>query len=258
MTRNKLIFIAVSGLILFSGIFFGGIDYFMTDYELSAYAYENQGESERMLRLANEKRRANGLQELKLYPKLCQLANIRAKELVQKFDHTRPNGSDCFTVLNDVSYYWAGENIAYNYHSSPDKVFNQWLNSEGHRNNILNSNATHIGAGFYKASDGRCYWVQILVGGPSYSGEYTPAYNDGSAYSIGDADGNGTVDAVDASIALTCYAQMQTGNGMSLSLQEKQACDVNQDGVIDSIDASQILGYYAMNSTGKCPYFSER
>ena len=45
---------------------------------------------------------------------------------------------------------------------------------------------------------------------------------------------------------------------MSLSLQEKQACDVNQDGVIDSIDASQILGYYAMNSTGKCPYFSER
>jgi hypothetical protein len=186
------------------------------------------------------------------------LANIRAKELVQKFDHTRPNGSDCFTVLNDVSYYWAGENIAYNYHPSPDKVFNQWLNSEGHRNNILNSNATHIGAGFYKASDGRCYWVQILVGGPSYSGEYTPAYNDGSAYSIGDADGNGTVDAVDASIALTCYAQMQTGNGMSLSLQEKQACDVNQDGVIDSIDASQILGYYAMNSTGKCPYFSER
>lgn len=91
-------------------------------------------------------------------------ANVRAKEIVQKFSHTRPNGSSFGTVLKEqgVSFRGSGENIAWG-QKSPEQVMNGWMNSEGHRANILNKNYKNIGVGYYQNEKGVNYWVQLFT-----------------------------------------------------------------------------------------------
>ena len=116
-----------------------------------------------VLALVNGERAAAGLSALTLDSKLCALADIRAKEIVQSFSHTRPNGTSCFTVFgeNGVSYRYAGENLAYG-QTSAKAVMNAWMNSSGHRANILGKNFGKIGISCYIAN-GRKYWVQLFM-----------------------------------------------------------------------------------------------
>ncbi len=116
-----------------------------------------------VLALVNSERAAAGLSVLALDSKLCALADIRAKEIVQSFSHTRPNGTSCFTVFkeNGVSYRSAGENLAYG-QTSAKAVMNAWMNSSGHRANILGKNFGKIGISCYIAN-GRRYWVQLFT-----------------------------------------------------------------------------------------------
>ncbi len=116
-----------------------------------------------VLALVNSERAAAGLPALTLDSKLCSLADIRAKETVQSFSHTRPNGTSCFTVFreNGVSYRNAGENLAYGQNSAK-AVMNAWMNSSGHRANILGRNFGKIGISCY-ISGGRKYWVQLFT-----------------------------------------------------------------------------------------------
>ena len=115
-----------------------------------------------IVRLVNNERANNGLPALSNLIDLNELADIRAKEIVQKFSHTRPDGSSCFTVLKDVKYMAAGENIAYG-QTSAAEVMNAWMNSKGHRANILSSKFNCIGIGHCKVN-GIDYWVQIFIG----------------------------------------------------------------------------------------------
>ena len=94
---------------------------------------------------------------------LVSAANKRAEEVAKVFSHTRPDGSSCFTVLGEygVSYRSAGENIASG-QTTPAEVVNAWMNSEGHRANILGANFTSLGVGVYK--NGSSYtWVQLFI-----------------------------------------------------------------------------------------------
>ncbi len=113
--------------------------------------------------LVNEQRAANGLSALKYRDDVQKAADIRAEEIITKFAHTRPNGTSCFTVLKEtgVSYRAAGENIAYG-QRSPQAVMNAWMNSSGHRANILSSNYTGMAVG-YVSRGGVNYWVQLFV-----------------------------------------------------------------------------------------------
>ena len=113
--------------------------------------------------LVNEQRKANGLPELKVTSDLQSAAKKRAVELYSSFSHTRPNGTSCFTVLNEygILYSAAGENIAA-YYTSPSAVMNGWMNSAGHRENILTEGYEYIGVGVYK-SGGSYFWVQIFT-----------------------------------------------------------------------------------------------
>lgn len=113
--------------------------------------------------LVNQERAKAGLSALKVDAKVQQAAQVRAKEQAQLFSHTRPNGSSCFTALAEagVSYRGAGENIAYG-QSTPQQVMNAWMNSEGHRANILNANFTTIGVG-YTMINGTPYWAQMFT-----------------------------------------------------------------------------------------------
>lgn len=117
-----------------------------------------------VIRLTNIERRNAGLPELKTGDARVQAAaDIRAAEIVKSFSHTRPDGTSTFTALTQqgVQYRAAGENIAYG-QTSPAQVVQGWMNSSGHRANILNSNFDTICIG-HVVSGSRHYWVQIFV-----------------------------------------------------------------------------------------------
>lgn len=111
-----------------------------------------------ILSLVNQARSENGLPSLSLDTALCSAAQVRAEEIVQAFSHSRPDGSSCFTVFDQfgISPRTMGENIAAGQKSAAE-VMNGWMNSEGHRANILNSSFKSIGVGLYKTSSGYGY-----------------------------------------------------------------------------------------------------
>ena len=124
---------------------------------ISAYEAE-------VIRLVNEIRRQNGLGELTASAELSHVARLKSQDMHDKgyFDHTSPTYGSAFDMLRSfgISYRTAGENIAYGY-STPQAVVDAWMNSSGHRANILNASYTQIGVGHVQ--DGN-YCTQIFVG----------------------------------------------------------------------------------------------
>ena len=120
--------------------------------------------ADRVIELVNQERTSRGLQPLLKHDGLMVAAAARAKELSQRYSHTRPDGSECFTILwhLGIDYAYAGENIAMG-QRTPEIVMNDWMNSSGHRANILNENYDCIGVG-YTMVDGYPYWVQLFTG----------------------------------------------------------------------------------------------
>lgn len=109
-----------------------------------------------VLDIVNKKRKANGLDKLVMDKELLETAMMRAAEITVLFSHDRPNGESCFSA-SDRMY---GENVAYGY-TSPSHVMSGWMDSPGHKANILYSDYQSIGIGvFYK--DGVRYWVQCF------------------------------------------------------------------------------------------------
>ena len=102
---------------------------------------------------------------LVLDEQLCIAANVRAVEMAYsaKISHTRPNGSSCYTVINEmgIGYMTAGENIASGY-GSANSVSLGWKNSPGHYSNMISEDFAKIGVGVYKL-DGTYYWVQLFT-----------------------------------------------------------------------------------------------
>lgn len=117
---------------------------------------EDYSSAYQVMNLVNQERRNAGLNELKMDADLMEAAMQRAAELVFSFSHTRPSGQSCFTV-SDKAF---GENIAAGYWNA-DLVMNGWMNSEGHRANILREYYTSIGVGCFWY-DGVGYWVQLF------------------------------------------------------------------------------------------------
>lgn len=122
-----------------------------------------QEAAEAVASLVNAARRDAGLSELELDADLCAAAQARAQEIAQSFSHTRPDGSSYFTILEEfgISYRAAGENIAMG-QRTPEEVMDGWMNSSGHRANILNGTFTSIGVGYYVDGAGAAHWVQIF------------------------------------------------------------------------------------------------
>lgn len=122
-----------------------------------------QEAAEAVASLVHAARQDAGLSELELDADLCAAAQARAQEIAQSFSHTRPDGSSCFTILEEfgISYRAAGENIAMG-QRTPEEVMDGWMNSSGHRANILNGTFTSIGVGYYVGGAGAAHWVQIF------------------------------------------------------------------------------------------------
>lgn len=117
-----------------------------------------------VVRLVNVQRQKNGLAELSYDWQLSRVARYKSEDMRENnyFSHTSPTYGSPFQMMKSfgISYKSAGENIARG-QATPEAVVNAWMNSQGHRKNILNPSFTHIGVGY--VSDGK-YWTQMFVG----------------------------------------------------------------------------------------------
>lgn len=119
-----------------------------------------------VLRLVNAERTKNGLKELILSHTLNGIATEKAKDMRDKnyFSHTSPTYGSPFDMLQrfGVGYRSAGENIASG-QKTAEQVMKDWLNSSGHRANILNPNYTELGVGYVEGGQYGTYWVQLFT-----------------------------------------------------------------------------------------------
>lgn len=133
--------------------------------KLSASVPAEKSPEQIILDIVNAERAKAGVAPLKLNDTMNQAAAVRAKELLTKFDHTRPDGSSCFTVLAEfgLSFHTCGENIAAG-NSTAQATAQQWIDSPPHYENMLDPDFTEMGIGYaYGAnSEYRYYWAQIF------------------------------------------------------------------------------------------------
>ena len=122
------------------------------------------GYEQEVIRLVNEIRAENGLKALTYDWELSRVARYKSQDMKDNgyFSHTSPVYGTPFQMIKNfgISYRSAGENIAKGY-STPQAVVNGWMNSSGHRANILNANYTHIGVGYVASGN---YWTQMFIG----------------------------------------------------------------------------------------------
>ena len=122
----------------------------------------SESESE-VVRLVNIERSKNGLSELKADWELSRVARYKSQDMKDKnyFSHTSPTYGSPFQMMKSfgISYKTAGENIAKGY-ATPESVVKGWMNSPGHRANILNKSFTHIGVGYVQSGN---YWTQMFI-----------------------------------------------------------------------------------------------
>ncbi|CAB1246210.1 Serine protease [Clostridiaceae bacterium BL-3] len=139
----------------------------------SAKPVQNSGQSSNIsteanevIKLVNAERSKNGLAPLKANTELSKVAAVKAQDMIDKnyFSHNSPTYGSPFDMMKKfgISYTAAGENIAYG-QKTPSEAMNAWMNSAGHRANILNSNFTEIGVGVAKDKNGTPYWVQMFI-----------------------------------------------------------------------------------------------
>lgn len=120
----------------------------------------------KVLELVNIERNKNGLSALSLDTALSNVARNHSADMAKNnyFSHTNLKGQSPFDRLRGagISYSYAGENIAAG-QTTPEAVVNAWMNSEGHRKNILSKNFKKIGVGYYKGGAKRHYWTQVFT-----------------------------------------------------------------------------------------------
>ena len=110
------------------------------------------------LALVNNRRAVAGLKKLVWDERLVQAAQVRAQEAAEHFSHTRPNGTDWWTVNSEIMF---GENLAKGYFDAPT-VVQAWMDSPTHRANIESGNFASMGVAVFQAPNGSWYWAQAF------------------------------------------------------------------------------------------------
>ena len=120
--------------------------------------------AQQVIDLTNAQRKQNGLPALQADTQLSNVAQTKSDDMRKNgyFSHTSPTYGSPFDMMRDfgVSYRTAGENIAQGQRSAQE-VVNAWMNSEGHRKNILSKDFTHIGVGYDSSGH---HWTQMFIG----------------------------------------------------------------------------------------------
>jgi uncharacterized protein YkwD len=120
-----------------------------------------------VIRLTNDQRARNGLAPLAMNARLMEAARLHASQMAsyQRLEHTiaeaRYPTMQTRLAAAGYSYARAAENIAWN-QSGPQSVVTTWMNSSGHRTNILNAELTQMGAAMARSAKGEPYWIQVF------------------------------------------------------------------------------------------------
>lgn len=119
-----------------------------------------------VIRLVNLERTKRGLQALKANWEISRVARYKSQNMINKgyFSHYSPTYGSPFDMMEDfgLRFSAAGENIAYG-QRTPKEVMTSWMNSTGHRNNILSPIYMEIGVGLAKNKNGVSYWTQMFI-----------------------------------------------------------------------------------------------
>jgi uncharacterized YkwD family protein/spore coat assembly protein SafA len=119
-----------------------------------------------VIKLVNVERSKNGLPVLKANWQLSRCARYKSQDMINKnyFSHQSPTYGSPFQMMESfgLKFSSAGENIAKG-QRTPQEVMNAWMNSPGHRSNILSASFSEIGVGLAKDQYGRCYWTQMFM-----------------------------------------------------------------------------------------------
>lgn len=206
--------------------------------------------------LVNETRAEYGLAPLYVVPYLNELSDLRAVETINDFSHSR-NGQRFSSIIDTdvVDYFAAAENIAAG-NSTAEATFQQWMDSEGHRKNILNPYMTHIGIGvvFDEDSEYGWYWQQLFVETEQVlENQYLPTDYEVVPKAEGDVNGDGVVDTFDY-LGL-CEYIYKTKNKIPVYMNEAQieAADCFRDGIITEADA-KVMVRYLLGEYKKLPF----
>lgn len=230
---------AVATALCFTSGFFGSAHSDKQDLDAMA---------EKIVILVNEARADAGLKPLYMVPYLCDVANVRARETIVKFDHDRPDGSKFYTAIDYslVPFEKAAENLAAG-SDNAEATFNQWKNSPNHWKAIMNPSYTHIGVGVTNESNSeyKYYWEQFFVAyDGKLDGQTIPERYKTVPKSSGDINGDAGIDPFDL-ITINQYLADDTAFLNDLQIQ---SADMLKDGVITSADAmvlkKYILGEY--------------
>ena len=120
----------------------------------------------KVITLVNAERAKAGLAPLKANWQLSRIARYKSQDMIDKgyFSHTSPTYGSPFTMIQSfgLNFSSAGENIAMG-QPTPEQVMTAWMNSPGHKSNILSPSYTEIGVGLAKNSKGVCYWTQMFI-----------------------------------------------------------------------------------------------
>lgn len=119
-----------------------------------------------VIRLVNVERTKRGLQPLKANWELSRVARLKSQDMANKgyFSHQSPTYGSPFNMMENfgIRFSSAGENIAYG-QKTPAQVMTAWMNSPGHKANILSPSYTEIGVGLAKNKNGVPYWTQMFI-----------------------------------------------------------------------------------------------
>lgn len=118
-----------------------------------------------IIKLVNETRAGYDLPALTYLPELDGACQLRARESSELWDHNRPDGRGWQTVLTDMgyAYYAAGENLLAANVLDADKAVEAWMDSPGHRDNLLRKDFTGLCVGIVQGGDGDYYYAQIFI-----------------------------------------------------------------------------------------------
>ncbi len=198
--------------------------------------------------LVNQAREEEGLKPLRVLTYLNDCANVRARELIEKWDHDRPDGTKFSTVVSKelVPFSYISENIAAGY-STPEETFQQWKESPPHWSAILDPDMDYIGIGvtYDENSEWKWYWTQLFIDcNKELAGAYMPAWNRIVPQSVGDLTGDGVLNSFDY-ILLARYVIYKKDPNKKIYFNELQleSADIFEDGEITISDAVVLKKY---------------
>lgn len=244
----------------------------MTPYFAESYANaltsstedDTRNKIERIVELVNEERAKEGIAPVTLNETMTNAAMLRAEEIVESFSHTRPDGTSCFTVLEDfnVGYTYCGENIAAG-NSTADATMNQWVNSSGHYANIMNSRFSEIGVGvvYDSSAEYGYYWVQLFIEPTdpipaittTTTTTTTTAATAATTMPMGTTSTTATSTTTNTTAASRVTTIITTTPLITTSGHEYIKGDANSDGKVDMSDVLCVYDYYCQVAVGLNP-----